>query len=533
MQRIGLRTAIVIAAMALLVSSCSSGGSGSEISESSGANLAPHQSGYDKTATFTYAVSVAPSSLNIHKASFSGNYTQVNTMLYDRLTYVNPYNGELKPMLATSWDASSDSTSITFKLRDDVTYHDSVKMTAQTIVQNFDYGKAMGKSSPISTQYDLIDSAEAVDEFAVTYHLGGPYAGAVPQMMAGPLGMSLSPDALDRTDDTTYEAGTGPYKLVSAKAGQQYEYEPYQGYWDPTAQNMAKLVILIQPDEETILNGVLSGQIDAAAAAVSNLTRAENDPNVKVLTKEGAGSAYVMWMNLDLIPGGHDPKVRQAINMAVDRDEINAGALDGACAPAVQPYNDSRPDWTNPDLKGDYYKYDPNKAKKLLAEAGFPDGIKFDLDTLNVPRYLPVLEIMQSQMAKAGITVNIKPMSTTELVTGWRVDQTLDTYFTRTPVNQPPFIFISDWYLPDSPNNPGHWENKTLTNLYAKWAAEADPEKSNELLSQMAVPLVKDPAHGLILCHEDRVVLTGPDVIGFGPDVFGYIDFRSAGIRKK
>ena len=530
MRHATLKAMVAVLATAMLVSSCSS--SGSSKSDSPSTDLAPDQAEYDKAAAFTYAVSVAPSSLNIHKASFGGNYTQVNTMLYDRLMYVNPYTGEMTPMLATSWKASDDSSSITFKLRDDVTYHDGVEMTAQTVVENFNYGKGLGDASPISTQYDLIDTAEVVDEFAVTYHLAGPYAGAIPSMMAGPLGMSLSPVALDRADDTTYEAGTGPYKLVSAKPGQQYVYEPYEDYWDPTAQNMAKLTILIQPDEETILNGVISGQIDAAAAAVANLTRAKADPNVKVLVKKGAGSAYVMWMNLDRIPGGHDPKVRQAINMAVDRDEINAGALDGACAPSVQPYNESKPDYTNPKFKGDYFKYDPNKAKKLLADAGFPDGISFEIDTYNIPRYIPILEIMQSQMAKAGITVSIKPMSTTELSAGFSVDKTNDTRFTRTPVNQPPFIFMSDYYLPDSSNNPGHWENNTLTNLYAKWAAEPDPAKSNDLLVKMAVPLVEGPAQGLILCHEDRVVLTGPDVIGFGPDVFGYIDFRSTGKKK-
>lgn len=486
----------------------------------------PPLDSYDRDATFTWASQTYPTDLSPHLGSFSGGNVPSMTPLHDRLVYLNPFTAELEPMLATSWTASEDRTSITFELRDDVTYHDGAAFDAASVVANVEHALEMGAEHPRVSEYKLVAGVEAVDEFTVRYDLTGPYAGAIPTLAAGAFGMSISPDRLDDTDPATV-AGTGPYRVVDVRPGQQYTYERYEDYWNPDWQTFKELVIVIETSEDTILNGVASGQFDAGRMSPAGKARAES-MGVQYVSELG-NTAQVVGMNIDLIEGADDPLVRLAINTAIDREELANGALRGECVATVQPWNEQHPGH-NDAYPADYYGSDPEKARELLAEAGYPDGISFEIDTYTNPAYIPIAEVLQSQLAEAGIEVSIQQLDSAVLGTGYRTDKTLDTWLTRTPYGAPPIETITNTWLPGASGNPGNFSDPEIDALYEQLMAEIDPAAQNELLQQVTARIVEAPSHSLILCHEYSLWLGGEDTLGLAEPLIGYQDFHRLGI---
>ncbi len=492
------------------------------------AATAPAADEYDREASFTWASQTYPTNLSPHVGSFSGGNVPVFTPLHDRLVYLNPFTGQLEPMLAESWEASDDATSLTLQLRDDVTYHDGTPFDAASVVANVEHAKSLGSEHPRVAEYNLIEGAVAVDEHTVRYDLTGAYAGAMPTLLAGGLGMNVAPDTLGNTDPTKV-VGTGPYQIAEVRPGQSYRMTRYDGYWNPEWQNFAELNIVVETSEETILNGIAAGQFDAGRVSPAVKARAEQTPNVQVVSELG-NTAQVMGMNIARIEGAENPDVRLAINTAIDREALANGALRGECVATVQPWSAAHPAH-HPDYPADYYGADPEKARQLLADAGYPDGISFEIDTYTNPAYIPIAEVLKSQLAEAGIEVEIKQLDSAVLGTGYRTEKTLDTWLTRTPYGAPPVETITNTWLAGSSGNPGNFSDPVIEELYPQVMAEIDPDAQNELLKQIAARLVEAPSHSLILCHEYSLWLGTDDVLGLAEPLTGYQDFHRLGIR--
>lgn len=516
----------------LLAAGCGgTGGNSSSASGDGGGSTTvpaerPDDDAFDRTAEFTWASQILPSSFDPHAQSFSGGSVPALVPVHDRLVYIDPYSGELQPMLATDWSATDDGTSVTFTLRDDVTYHDGAPFDAAAVVANFEHGMAMGSGHPRASQYELIESVTAEGDHTVRFDLSGSYAGVLPELMGGGLGITISPATFDRADAAEAVAGTGPYVISQARPGQSYTYLPYEDYWDPDAQTVAVLEIIAEDSEDTILNGVASGQFDAARVSPAVKARAETT-GVQVVSQLG-NTAQVMGMNIDLIEGADDPRVRLAINTAINRDEISS-ALRGECVPTVQPWIEGHPGH-NPDYPGDYYGNDAEAARQLLADAGYPDGISFTIETYTNPAYIPIAEVMQAQLAAAGITVDIRQSDSAVLSAGYRTDRTLETWLTRTPYGAPPMETITTTWLPGAQSNPGGFTNERIVELTDEMMGEVDPDAQSDLLQEIVAELVESPSHSLILCHEYSLWLGGSDVVGLSEPVAGFTDFRRMGI---
>jgi peptide/nickel transport system substrate-binding protein len=481
---------------------------------------------FDRTARFVWAARTMPRSLNPHLTPFTGGSVPALTMLHDRLTYMNPRTGEIEPMLATSWEASPDGRSIEFTLREDATYHDDGSpVDAASIVANFEYGESLGDAHPESGGYSLIESVEAVDEFVVRFNLTGNYAGGIPELMSGGLGIPVNPASFDREDHEVYDAGTGPYRVKEIRPGRTITQVPYEDYWDPEAQTIGELVITLEENEDTVVNGIATGQIDASSLAGTVAARAEaSGLNV---TSGLSNSAWVIFFNTERTQM-QDLRVRQALNMAIDRQVISEGPLQGQCVPTVQPWNEHHRAH-HPDYPGDYYQYDPERARELLAEAGFPDGISFEIDTYTINSYVPVAEVLQAQLAEAGFDVTIRQIDTAQLSPGFRTERTLDTWFTRTPFGQPPIDSISSYWLPTANNNPGGLVDEELVELYERLLGQTDPDEQAATLQEISAHLVEEPSNALIICHDVSFYVGGDDVVGLEPAAAGFMDFRNMG----
>ncbi|MBW1638093.1 ABC transporter substrate-binding protein [Microbacterium resistens] len=329
--------------------------------------------------------------------------------VYDTLIKREP-DGTLVPMLATEWSYDESRTALALTLRDDVTFTDGTAFDGAAVKENLERFRD-ANAIQSATMSDLRE-VEVVDETHVVLHLVQPNP-AFEVYLSDIAGFMQSPAAFE--DDTlkTEPVGSGPYTLDRAASvvGSEYVFQRNEDYWgDPLP--FEELRIKNMPDETARLNALKSGQIDTTIFnTVANASEAE-----------AAGFTYVPsevdWAGMtwydrggDLNPALGDVRVRQALNYAIDRETL-LRQLQGGRGTLTDQIWGPDSDGFVADLDGTY-AYDVAKAKSLLAEAGYADGVSLTLPT--GLGFDPTLEAtLTQQWADAGITVNWQQVEPSE-----------------------------------------------------------------------------------------------------------------------
>ncbi|WP_241997154.1 ABC transporter substrate-binding protein [Rhodococcus sp. SMB37] len=386
----------------MTVTAC--GGSGETTSTASAGDL-------DRNATLRMAWTLAPGNLDPHQ---SGNY-QVDfnylSPVYDRLTVVVA-GPSVEPMLAESWEYSADGTSVDFTLRTDATFHDGTPVNAAAVVKSLSRARDPQQAKSANT-LAMVTDVQEIDDRTVRVVANRP-AVDLPAVLSSTTAAIINPVALDNEVDLSVEmAGSGPYVPEQIRRGDRIVYKRYDGYWDPEAQKAATLEIIGIGDDNARLNAFRSGQIDVM------LAKAGQTDDLQPLISQSQYDMYAYPVSqfyavqLDIgQPELQDPKVRRALNFAIDREGINAGLLNGQCAPVYQPIPEGV-DGHNGSL-GEAYAYDPTEARRLLEEAGADD---ITLRLITVAGLSPQQEMataIQAQLAEVGAKVEIVPLPTAD-----------------------------------------------------------------------------------------------------------------------
>lgn len=380
-------TAATIAIAALALTGCAAGGdSGS--GDGSGGD------------TLTLGAILAPTTLDPAGAEW-GNRAPFYQAVFDTLLLATP-EGTIEPWLASEWAYNEDNTVLTLTLRDDVTFSDGSELTADVVVKNLQRFK--DGTSPDAGYLGSIASMEASDDQTVVITLSAPDPAFLNYLTRDP-GLIGAEASFESADVDTNPVGSGPYVLDTAATvtGTSYVYTKNEDYWNPDAQHYDELVINVLSDPTAALNAIKAGE--------ANGVKLSNNDNLAEV--EGAGWTvnaneldFQGLLLLDragtMAPELADPKVRQAINFAFDREGLlkAIGADKGTVTTQVFS---AASDAYDPELD-EYYTYDPDKAKELLAEAGLADGFTLSLPSVGVfGTAAPTL--IQQQLADVGITV--------------------------------------------------------------------------------------------------------------------------------
>ncbi|MEE1621802.1 ABC transporter substrate-binding protein [Zafaria sp. Z1313] len=329
-----------------------------------------------------------------------GHYIQMYQAAYDTLIKRAP-DGELEPMLATDWEWNEDNTVFTLNLRSDVTFSDGAAFNAEAVKANLEHFKEA--NGPQASTMNNVESVEVVDEDTVAYHLSAPDP-ALPFYLANAAGFMGSPEALGTDEIVSEPVGTGPYVIdkASTVTGSQYTFTKREDYWAPELQKFDTVVFKFMQDTTARLNALVSGQVDAALL----------DPKSEAQAT-GAGieltTLPVDWQGLFLfdrageqVEALGDVKVRQAINHAIDRESMLQAILQGRGTVTSQILGETTAGYD--EALDSYYDYDPEKAKSLLAEAGYADGFSLTLPVS--PGFDPVIfSSIAQQLGEVGITV--------------------------------------------------------------------------------------------------------------------------------
>jgi len=331
---------------------------------------------------------------------------------------VRPYPGhKMGPSLAESWTESPDGKTYEFKLRAGLKFHNGDPVTTEDVKFSFERYKGAGAA----ILHERVAQVEVVDPLVVRFHLKESW----PDFMtfygttATAAGLVVPKNYLAQVGDDGFRKhpiGAGPYKFVSHKPGLEVELEAFTGYWR-RMPSVKTLIMKSVPEATTRAVMVKTGESDISI--VLDGPEAEDiqkNPRLKIVSSKHASIFWIEFPDQwDPKSPWHDKRLRQAVNLALDRQRINEAACLGFCPPAGVIV----PRVMDFALQVEPAPYDPAKARKLLAEAGYPKG--FDAgEFAAIPGFPTVAEAVMNDLNAAGIRVRLRSMERATFYAAWQ-----------------------------------------------------------------------------------------------------------------
>jgi peptide/nickel transport system substrate-binding protein len=443
---------------------------------------------------------------------------------YDRLI-AQTDDGKLEGQLAQSFSFQDGGRALQLKLRQNVVFHDGAAFTAEAVKANLERAKNNPRST-LKADMSVVESVEAVDPSTVLIKFNAP-AASFPALLADRSGMMISPNALNNQDLDLKPVGAGPYRVVDHQPGKVIAYEKFDKYWDPSVQKVNRIEISMVLDPDTRLRSLRSGEIDASGLNADQIRDAER-ANLKVTT-DGYVGAFILYLNTSRSEF-QNAKVRQALATAIDRKSISEALHAGKCPPTSQIFPANY--WAaDPNIKADYYKYDADAAKKLLAEAGLPNGFSFTAIVINVPYYSSQAEAIQAQLAKIGVKMEVQTVEPAQLLARFVTEKTADAYFSTTGGFIDPAKLVAQLYLPNSSFNPGGYTNPRITESAAKGLESTDQAQRATAYQQLSKVVTEEALH-IPVCSGVNVTVTTNKVQNFKSNGQGAYEFRGVSIAR-
>lgn len=465
-------TAATIAIAALALTGCAGGGD-----DGSGAN----DSGRADRLTLTAIV--APTSYDISQGAEFGNRSPFFQAVFDTLLQKNG-EGEIEPWLATDWEYNEDNTVLTLTLRDDVEFTDGTALDAAAVVTSLEHFRD-GTSPQAATMAGK--EFAAVDDTTVTITQAAPDPSLVNLLSIAP-GFIAAPSMFEESDAATAPIGSGPYVLDTAATvtGTTYVYTANPDYWNPDAVKYDNLTINVIEDPTATLNALKAGEANGAKI-VNNDTIPEIEASGWTVEANELDFQGMLLFDRDgtMAPELADVRVRQAINMAFDREALlealqaGYGTVTQQVFPATSVGFDEALDST--------YEYDPEGAKDLLAEAGYPDG--FTLNMMSTPAFQTTFDLVAQQLADIGITVNYTDPGTGNFITDMLAPKYPATWMALE--QNPDWQLINFMIAPDATFNPFHSQDPQVDE-YIATIQTGTPEEAEQATKDLNAWIVEN-----------------------------------------
>jgi len=433
---------------------------------------------------------------------------------------------KLRGQLAESWDISDDGTVYTFKLRQGVKFHDGTPFNAEAVKYNFDRfldPKAPQYSETANAYFGFIGftsaikSVEVVDEYTVKVTLNSAnYEWLRMGMEDCPQFYIISPKAIETYGDEglpLHPTGTGPFKFVEREPGVKIELTRNDDYWGEKAK-LDRVIFREIEDPATRMNAFRAGEISVIQDPVWEETQDLVDEGNILTINENTPTLWYVTLNMKY-PAFKDPRIRQAINYAIDRESIAKEVLHGFGRPAYGMLNAGT---YAHDRDYVSYPYDPEKAKALLKEAGAENLVV----TFDLPKYgfSEVIEKwIQRDLKKVGIEVKLNIMEWLAYLDKWNAGMLEDVGMDDIIWGEQTPIFTAQSYRCDRqpPNgwNQGWYCNPDMDKLFAEAEVTRDEAKRAELYQQADKWIMEnDPPYAPVYHYFNPIVLN-PSVKGF------------------
>lgn len=405
-------------------------------------------------------------------------------LTHDCLIRVNTDTMTIEPCLAKTWEQVDDVT-WKFHLRENVVFNNGNPLTAEDVVFSYDRGKEKAQSQ---SKLSGIDHTTAEDDSTVVVTLKVANSDIL-FILSDNVCAILDKESFDSLpEEEALKVGTGAYKCVEWIQGDHATYTAVDTCWEG-APKTKNIVFKYIPEASARIVALQTGEIDVARTpATTDRTFIEDDPNLVLKDMTGTNVRYI-WFNHKVEPF-NNPLLRKAVCYALDRDEIIAIVYNNIAAEKLETIGYPGQEFYTSEVTK--YDYNPEKAKELLAEAGYPDGLEVTLTCTTAATPKAVATAVQSQLAKVGITVKI---------------DTLESATFNANTIDGPFQFAVDGYGAwttgmdssyrgcfYSTQNRCGITSEEVDNLIDTALAEKDPVKRAELYKQLQEYLMQDAA---------------------------------------
>jgi ABC-type dipeptide transport system, periplasmic component len=452
------------------------------------------QSGQAKGGELVYSIS---SDIDNFNPFTNQMVTFANTIAFNCYEPLLCIDKDMKyvPLLATSWKKKDDKTYV-FKLREGVKFHNGEALTPEDVKFTIEYTQDDKAGSWLKPFFENFAEVKVVDSSTVEIDLKNVSNTILDDLCLLPIIKKGTESELQQKP-----IGTGPFKFVSWSPNDKIVLEKYADYWDKGKPYLDKVIFKPIPDKKIQLTNLDSGTVNfVEALPVSDYENIKAKSNMQIIQPEKSNSTILFEVGIKNVKPFQNEKVMEAMLYALDKETINKNLFNGL----GKAINSLYP--TGAKFSKDMGKpvFDLDKAKSLIAEAGYPDGFSFKIDVLNgYPEFEKIAVVYQASLAKIGVKVELNKLE---------MPQWLDRYVKRE------YDMTVNWY-PMNGTDPATYDNTILVplisavlpnetgllDLIKNASSEGDQDKRKELYSQIqdqiyklkpAIPIIETP----ILC---------------------------------
>jgi ABC-type transport system substrate-binding protein len=510
MKRTGLRALTALLLSAALLAGCA--GSKTQTPEAS----KPAASSQPKKLTI--AAGTTAVSMDVHKVTDTPSLSvleHINETLF-RITET----GEVKPLLADSITAGADNKTYTIKLHKGITFSDGTPFNAEAVKINFERILNKDTKAAFRSLLDPVEKIETPDELTVVLHTKYPFA-PIQAHLSHPGTAIIAPSAIAKGDEAMANStiGTGPYMLKEYKKDQAVTLVKNPKYWG-TPANVDEVVFKAVKEDSARVIEAESGTADVVLRVPpTEMERIRNNPNLELSVVPGLRVIYVYFNNQK--GPFTNPKLRQAVNYAIDKEAIVKNLLKSAGKPVDAPMAEPVFGYA----KQTPYAYNPEKAKQLLAESGYDTSKPITLyhPTGRYSQDAKIAEAIAVQLKQIGLTVNLKtlewaqylavlgkPLAENEVqmaLLGWS-PSTMDADYALYE------LFHSSRWPDNGGSNRGFYKNEQVDKLLEAGRATLDPNERKKYYAE-AQKLIWEDAPWIFLHSETQLTAINKKVTGF------------------
>jgi peptide/nickel transport system substrate-binding protein/oligopeptide transport system substrate-binding protein len=464
------------------------------------------------------------------------NWSMIKS-LFDGLMDYEAGTTTLRPDLAESYEISPDGQTFTFKLLKGVKFHNGREMTAEDVKYSIDrvvnpttqspgqgfFGSIKGYEEAAAGKADGLSGITVVNPLTVKFELTRPDATFL-HVMAINFSHVVPKEEVEKygADFGKNPVGTGAFKLAEWTLGQRVVFAKNPDYWNKGLPYLDKITFEIGQEPIVALLRLQKGEIDVPGDGIppAKFQEVMNDPDQKARVVEG-GQLHTGYVTMNVnIPPFDNVKVRQAVNMAINKDRI-VQLINNRAVPANQPLPPSMPGYAK-DYKG--YPYDAAKAKELLAEAGHAEGFETDLYVMNTDPNPRIAQGIQQDLAAIGIKANIQALAQANVIAAGGEKEGAPMIWSGGMAWIADFPDPSNFYGPILGCGgavPGGWNwswycNEDLDKKAAEADSVVDPAKAEErakMWSDIYVKIMEDAPWAPVF-NEQRFTMKSPRMGG-------------------
>jgi len=432
----------------------------------------------------------------------------------------NVYDGLLKydenmnliPNIAEKYEVPDPNTLI-FTIRDDVYFHSGQRLTVEDVLYTFERIMDKEVGSPAAAYYSEVENIEVLDSKRIQFKLKVPMANTLLINFASTNSAIVSKEFVKAGNNLQLKTnGTGPFFISEYVPGDHITLEKNSNYFIPEQPYLDKIVFRIIPEEISRVTALRNGDVDLIEIKEPLTLRSLQSNSFKIY-RQPVLSYYLLGFNTTREPL-NNPRVRSALSLAIDREEIinmvafGEGTVTGPMNPTVQP-------WAISPENFEEYEYNPEKAKSILAEVGYPNGFEFNIVVASRYNFDKIAQVIQSQLSKIGVKVNIELVEWGIFISKWR-ESDFDSFVSLNSGSIDPDVQFFRTFHSNGSTNVFLYNNSIVNKFLEGGRKEPNVVERIKIYNQLQKILVKEAP--ILFLYSPNVLYASQNYVeGFKP----------------